>query len=133
MHSIPTIVALSLAALFGAIGVVQIAGPCFLREAYRRWDYPQHLRLATGLLDIAVAVMLAEPSLRRWGIALAAILIFGSVVTLLNHRQYLYAAAVIVMMAALVPAALAVPRANQIQFISATPQPTGDRTEDEPS
>jgi len=121
MYGIPTLVALSLAALLGVIGVVQLAGPRFLREAYRRWDYPRHLRLVTGLLDIAAALMLAEPSLRGWGIALAAILIFGSVVTMLSHRQYAYAAPAILMMAALVPATLAVPRANQVQFI-ATPQ-----------
>ncbi len=121
MYGIPTLVALSLAALLGVIGVVQLAGPRFLREAYRRWDYPRHLRLVTGSLDIAAALMLAEPNLRGWGIALAAILIFGSVVTMLSHRQYAYAAPAILMMAALVPATLAVPRANHVQFI-ATPQ-----------
>lgn len=126
MTGIPTIVALSLAALFGVIGVVQLAGPHFLRDAYRNWDYSQRLRVVTGLFDIAAAVMLAEPSARGWGIALAAILTFGSVVTLLNHRQYAYAAAVILMMAALVPATLAVPRANRVQFIATAPQLLAD-------
>jgi hypothetical protein len=122
MFGIPTIAALSLAVLFGVIGAVQLAGPHFLRNAYRRWDYPQGLRLVTGFLDIAAAVMLAGPSLRGWGIALAAILTFGSVVTMLDHRQYICAASVILLMAALVPATLAVPRANETRFIIIAPQ-----------
>jgi len=112
---------LSLAALFGVIGVVQLAGPRFLREAYRSWDYSQRLRIVTGVLDIAAAMMLAEPGLRGWGIVLGAILTFGSVVTLLNHRHYACAAAAILMMAALIPAALAVPRADEVRFIATVP------------
>ncbi len=126
MTDIPAIAAMSLAALFGVIGIVQLAGPHFLRDAYRNWDYSQRLRVATGLFDIAAAVMLAQPAVRGWGIALGAVLIFGSVVTLLNHRQYAYAAAVILMMVALVPAALAVPRANRVQFIAAAPHLLAD-------
>lgn len=122
MYSLPTLIALSLASICGGIGIVQLAGPRFLRDAYRGWNYSQRLRLATGLLDIAAAVMLVEPGFRGWGIVLAAILIFGSVVTMLNHRQYICAVWAVLMMAALAPAALAVPRANQIQFATAAPQ-----------
>ena len=121
MADIPTFAAFSLAALFGAIGGVQLAGPRFVRDAYRNWDYSQCLRVVMGLLDVATAIMLAEASLRGWGIALAAILTFGSVVTLLNHGQYAYAAAAMLMMAALVPATLAIPRANQVRFIETPP------------
>jgi hypothetical protein len=122
MPSIPAMVALSLAALFGVIGIVQVVGPRFLHSAYRGWNYPPRLRLITAALDIAAAVLLAEASLRGWGIVLAAILIFGSVVTMLNHRQYACAVPLILMMAALVPATLAVPRATEIRFIIAGPQ-----------
>ena len=127
MYDVPTMVALSLAGLFGIIGVVQLAGPRLLRDTYRRWDYSQQLRVATGLLDIAAGEMLALPSMRGWGIGLAAILTFGSVITLLNHCQYAYAAAAIVMMAALVPATLSVPHAPQVQFITTVPQLLAER------
>ena len=126
MTDIPTLAALALAALFGVIGVVQLVGPRFLCNAYRNWDYSQHLRVVTGLLDIAAAAMLEESSVRGWGIALAAILTFGSVVTLLNHRQYAYAAGVSLMMIALVPATLAIPRANQVKFIAPAPHLLAD-------
>jgi hypothetical protein len=122
MYNLPTLIAFSLAAIFAVAGLVQLAGPRFLRDAYRGWDYSQGLRLVTGLLDIAAALMLAEPSLRGWGLVLAAMLIFGSVVTMLNHRQYVGAACAILMMAALVPATLAVPLANPVQFTTAAPQ-----------
>jgi len=80
MYAIPIVAVLSLAVLLGVIGIVQIAGPRFLRDMYRRWDYSQGTRLVTGLLDIVAAMMILEPSMRGWGIALAAILTFGSVV-----------------------------------------------------
>ena len=122
MNGLPTIVCVSLAAAFGAIGVVQLVGPRFLRAAYQRWDYSQYLRIVTGFLDLAVAVMLLNPNERGWGIALGALLIFGSVVTLLNHRHYAAAVAAILMMVALVPAALAVPHADEIRFIEPPPR-----------
>jgi len=115
--SIYSIVALWLAVVFGLIGAVQLIGPGFVREAYRGWDYPQRVRLVTGVLDIVAAIMLASLALRGWGIALAAILTFGSVVVFLSHRQYRYAVPAIGLMIALVPATVAVPRPAQIQFI----------------
>jgi len=126
MYDLPTIMVLSLAALFGFIGVVQLAGPHFLRDAYRSWDYSQRLRIMTGVLDLAAATMLTDAGLRGWGIALGAVLIFGSVVTLLNHRHYACAAAATFMMAALVPAALAVPRSDEVRFIAVVPDIMAD-------
>ena len=118
MNGLPEMTVLSLAAIFMAIGLVQLAGPRFVRNAYDHWDYPQGIRLVTGLADIAAAVMLAQPGSRGWGIALAALLTFGSVVTLLNHRHYAFASAGVLMMIALVPAALALPLKDQVRFIN---------------
>ena len=122
MYNAPTLIALSLAAIFSVFGLVQLAGPRFLRDTYRGWNYSQGLRLVTGVLDLVAAAMLVESSMRGWGLVLTAILTFGSVVTMLNHRQYAYAAWAVLMMVALVPATLAVPRANEVQFISDEPQ-----------
>ena len=112
-----SIIAFSLALAFGLIGAVQLAGPRFVRDAYARWDYAQNLRGVTGALDIAAAIMLAAPAMRGWGIALAAILTFGSVLVFLSHRQYAYALPTIGLMVALVPATAAIPRSGQVQFI----------------
>ena len=110
------VIAVSVAVVLGLIGTVQLVGPRFVRNAYKRWDYPQRLRVLTGFLDLAAACMLVLPALRGWGIALAAILIFGSVIIFLSHRQYRYAVPAIGLMVALVPAAVAVPRPSPVQF-----------------
>jgi DoxX-like family len=114
--SIYDVIAISLAVVFGIIGAVQLIGPRFVRNAYRRWDYPQRLRLLTGGIDIIAAFMLALPALRGWGIAVAAILTFGSVIIFLSHRQYRYAVPAIGLMVALVPATVSIPRSGPVQF-----------------
>ena len=122
MQNLPTIAVFSLAGLMALIGVMQLLGPRFLRRAYEGWNYPQHLRLMTGFLDIAAAAMLTQEDLNGLGVVLAAILSFGCVVTMLNHRQYRCAVLVILMMAALAPASVAFPRPSEIQFVTLAPQ-----------
>jgi hypothetical protein len=123
--SIFSLLAFLLAVTFGAIGAVQLVGPRFVRAAYDRWGYRPRVRIVTGVLDIAAAIMLATPGIRGWGIVLGAILTFGSVVVFLNHRQYRHALSAVGLLAALVPATAAVPRPAQIQFIAQT---QGSRT-----
>jgi DoxX-like family len=121
--SIYDLIALWLSVIFSAIGLVQLIAPHFVREAYRRWGYGRSVRLATGVLDIVAAVMLGFPTLRVWGIVLAAILSFGSIVVFLNHRQYRQAIPAIGLMLALIPATVAVPRPAQIQFVDGKASP----------
>ena len=122
MQNLPTIAVFSLAGVMALIGGMQLVGPRFLRRVYDSWNYPQHLRLMTGLLDIAAAVMLTQENLNGLGIVLVAILSFGCVVTMLNHRQYRCAVMVILMMAALAPASVAFPRPSEVQFVTLAPQ-----------
>jgi uncharacterized membrane protein len=107
-----SVLAASLAVVFGVIGFIHLLGPRFLRDAFEKWNYGTRTRLVTGILEIMAALMLAHPELRGWGIALAALIMFGAVITLLNHEQYLCAVPSIALMAALIPAILAVPRAD---------------------
>lgn len=119
--SIYSIIALSLAAIIAVIGATQLAGPRFVIAAYNGWDYSQRVRVITGLLDVIAAAMLVAPATRGWGLALTAILIFGSVVTFLNHQQYRYAIPAIGLMAALIPATVSVQRSGQVQFSAERP------------
>ena len=107
-----SILAAALAVVFWVIGFIHLLGPRFLRDAFEKWNYGTLVRLVTGTLEIVAALMLAHPELRGWGIALAALIMFGAVITLLSHEQYLCAVPSIALMAALVPAMLAVPRAD---------------------
>jgi hypothetical protein len=134
--SASSIIAHALAGVFALIGAVQLVGPSFVRDAYDRWDYSQRVRLMTGLLDVLAALFLATDALRGWGIALAAVLTFGSVVIFLQHREYRCAFPAAALMAALIPATLAVPRTGDVQFIVHRPTaPTGSTliTADDPA
>ena len=134
MDDIYSLIALWLSVTFSLIGAVQLIGPRFVREAYRQWGYGRRVRLVTGMLDIVAAILLGLPALRAWGIALAAILTFGSVVVFLNHRQYRQALPAIGLLLALIPATVAVPRPAQIQFVdgrglqTVQPQRVADET-----
>ena len=114
MHASSTfsVIATALAAVFCMIGIIHLLGPRFLRDAFEKWNYGTRVRLATGALEIMVALMLAHPGLRGWGIALAALIMFGAIITLLRHEQYLCAAPSMALMVALIPAVLAVPRVD---------------------
>ena len=123
--------AFTLSALLGGIGFIHLLAPRFVRDAYEQWDYPQRLPLIVGIVEIAAALLLYDPAFRGWGIGLAALVNFGAVVTHLNHRQYLHAVPAVLMMAALVPVGLAIPRASfPVRFMSsvqcaAPSQPSG--------
>jgi hypothetical protein len=108
MHPIsyPVIVAWSVATIFAIAALVNLSGPRALRDAYARWGYPRRFHLITGTLESIAAAFLAVPETRIWGVAVAGIVLFVAVVTLLNHRQYLYAVPGIVLLAALPPTLL---------------------------
>jgi hypothetical protein len=109
MHpaTFPVLIAWSIATIFAISALVNLTGPHALRAAYARWGYPRRFHLITGVLETITALFLAVPQTRIWGAALAAMVLFVAVVTLLNHRQYLYAVPGIVLLAALPPTLLA--------------------------
>jgi len=78
---------LLMAALAGS-GLLALIGGKILRDTYARWSYPESYRYATGIVYIAAAILLAAPAYRLLGVALASMLLFVLIVTLLDHRQY---------------------------------------------
>jgi hypothetical protein len=107
--SFPFLIVWIIGAMFSVTGFINIAGPRRLREAYARWEFPTRFYLVLGLIELAAAALLAMPEWRSWGIALAAFIIFGTVITLFNHRHYMSALPGVALMVALVPATFAVP------------------------
>ncbi len=81
----------TLVTTFALSGLVQLAGPRFVRDAYARWEYPSGYYRITGTLELLAATLLAVPETRVRGAILAGIIMFGAVVTLLHHREYLHA------------------------------------------
>lgn len=109
MSSIFTIDSLALTALFGMSGLLHIAGPQFLRQAYMRWGFPFNAHRVIGVLQVLTALFLSNPVTRIWGVVLAAFIIFFGTVALVNHGKYVYSLPALILMLALVPATFAGP------------------------
>ena len=107
-HDLPHLLAAALTAIFALTAVVELTGARYIRSHYRHWRHPRRFYRVTGALQLLAALFLAMPQLRISGILLAGFVLFLWVVTLLNHRQWRWAAAGMVMMMALVPASLAI-------------------------
>lgn len=105
--SFPIIAAWTNAAVFALAGIVNLTAFGAVRVTYQRWGIPVGFYRTLGLIEIAAAAFLAAPALRVYGVILAAPIMFGAIVMLLDHSKYLYAAASMLVMAALVPAAVA--------------------------
>ena len=101
--SFPVMAAWANAVVFASAGLVNLTALRGVREGYARWDIPGAFYRTLGIVEIIAAALLATPDLRAWGIAIAAPIMFGAIVMLLNHRQYLYAVPTVLVMAALVP------------------------------
>jgi hypothetical protein len=111
--SFPVMAAWANAAIFAAAGLINFTAVKGVRTVYDRWDLSPGFYRPLGLVEIAAALCFATPSLRFWGVLLAAPIFFGSVVMLLDHRHYVYAASVVVMMTGLLAALLAIPAAPE--------------------
>jgi hypothetical protein len=90
-HTLAETVAVALAALFALAGVLQLCGVEPLRRAWLSWGYSPGLYRMMGVLELVGAALLAMPSTRAWGVALAAAVNFSTVVLLLKNRAYLVA------------------------------------------
>ena len=103
----PVIAAWSVAIVLAVSAAIHLAGWRRLRAAYAEWEYPRSFHRVVGASNLAAALFLAAPETRVWGVALAAMILFIAVVTLLNHRRYYWAVPGVLLMAALPPALLA--------------------------
>ena len=89
--------------LFALAGLVNLSGSAPVRKIYRFWHYPRGFYRTVGAMELLAALFLGVPQLRVWGAMLAGAIAFFSVVTLLNHRQYLWSLPGMLLLAALVP------------------------------
>ena len=104
--SLSTWIALVIAGMFAASAFVHLLGPRVVVDAYERWHFPPKFHRLVGVVELLAAAFLAEPITRIWGVALAGLVAFIAVVTLLNNRQYAWSLPGILVLAALVPASV---------------------------
>ena len=107
-NSLPHLLAGVLAAFFAINAMIDLVGSRYVRARFRQWGHPRQFYRVTGVLRLVTSLFLAMPHLRIWGIILAGLITFFWVVTLLNHRQWSWAVAGMLMLIALAPASLAI-------------------------
>ena len=94
-------------AFYGATGVfllaglVNLGGLSWLQRLYRAWDYPPNFYRVVGVIELMVALFLALPQTRIWGVILGGIVAFFSVVALLRHGRYAWSVPGMLLLAAL--------------------------------
>jgi hypothetical protein len=104
MSELGNLMAELLAALFAAAAVVNLAAPGFVRSLIQAGTFARGFYYAVGAAQALTALFLALHQTRIWGGILGAVILFVTVVSLLNRRQYLYALPAILAMIALAPA-----------------------------
>jgi len=104
MFEAGNLIAQVLAGLFALSAVLNLAAPGFVRRIYQRWAFARGFYYVVGAAQAMAALFLAVPQTRIWGGILGATILFVTVVSLLNRRQYLYALPAILAMIAIAPA-----------------------------
>jgi hypothetical protein len=88
-------------------GLVNLSGSPVVRAAYRAWDYPANFYRVVGVIELLVAVFLALPETRIWGVLLGGFIAFFSVVALLKHGRYAWSVPAMLLLAAIAPVTFA--------------------------
>ena len=111
--SFPMLAVWASALLLISAALIHLAGIRGLGRLYAGWDMPVGFYFTIAMAELAAAYLLLTPEFRLWGILIAGVIAFGSVVLLLDQGQYLYAIPVIVFMVGLFPAALSIPVSHE--------------------
>ncbi|HVW75132.1 MAG TPA: hypothetical protein VHC39_15955 [Rhizomicrobium sp.] len=100
MAEIADLLSLTLSALFAATAILHVLAPSFVR----RWEFGRGFYAVFGVAQALTALFLAVPQTRIWGGILGAMILFVTVISLLNQRNYAFAVPAILVLAALAPA-----------------------------
>jgi hypothetical protein len=104
MSELGNLMAELLAVLFAAAAVANLVAPGFVRSLIQGGTFARGFYYVVGGAQALTALFLALDQTRIWGGILGAMILFVTVVSLLNRRQYLYALPAILAMIALAPA-----------------------------
>jgi hypothetical protein len=83
----PDLLGAVLALVLAWEGLLNVVGPRFVREEFRRFGYPDGLRLGTGVLEWIAAIAIAIPSSRLVGCALGPCILIGVLGALLRAKE----------------------------------------------
>lgn len=98
---LPIVTTYALVLMFGTAGIIQLTGIAAVRNAYLGMGYPARAFRRIGAVELLAGCLLAIPSVRPVGVAIAAAVNFLAVALLLKNRKYLLASPGMMVMAAL--------------------------------
>lgn len=79
----------ALVAVFLWSGWLLLFGPSFIAEEFKKWKYPDWLRIAVGVAEWSVAAMLIFGFVPRLAILLALAIMAAVVFTFVKDRQFM--------------------------------------------
>jgi len=79
----------TVAVLYLWAGWLNLFGPAFIAEEFRKWDYPDWLRITVGIAEWSIAGMLIAQIVPRLAILLAAAIMAAVIVTFIRDRQFM--------------------------------------------
>jgi len=91
MHSALWLFPKFAAVVFAVAGFYFFLDPGPLSKLLGDWVTGRNANRVMGFLSLLAAAFLTVPQLRLWGVAVAAFVLFGTTVMLLERRRYLYA------------------------------------------
>lgn len=88
MPSTYYLICCTLAALFLWSGWLLLFGPDFIAEEFRKWRYPDWLRVAVGVTEWSIAGMLIVQFAPRFALLAAAAIMVAVILTFVRDRQF---------------------------------------------
>jgi hypothetical protein len=85
--SFESILVTTLAVLFAAAGMVNLARPGAVKRDFARWGYPAWFQLLCGALELLSAALLFGQQTRALGLMLAGAIMIGAIFTLVRNRE----------------------------------------------
>ena len=82
-----SILAMIVAVLFVAAGVVNLAGLGATKRDFARWRYPAWFQWLCGALELLGAALLLGQQTRLFGLTLTGAIMLGALFTLLRNRE----------------------------------------------
>ncbi|MFM0740225.1 DoxX family protein [Paraburkholderia xenovorans] len=74
---------------FLAAAIVNLIGPQMIRAEFKRWGYPDWLRVSVAIVEFAGAVLLFAPRTQLFGASILLLIMVGILVSFIRSREWM--------------------------------------------
>ncbi|MEW9586187.1 DoxX family protein [Paraburkholderia sp. DGU8] len=74
---------------FLSAGIVNLIGPSVIRAEFKKWGYPNWLRLVVALVELIGALSLLLPATRFIGASILLVVILGVIISFVRSREWM--------------------------------------------